>query len=166
VSPVTVPSEAADERLRLPTELLARSGFLLIQLGAWFKACALRELTEAGFSQYDYRVLAVLGEQPRETQATIADTLGLDRSQLVGILDGLEERGLISRQRDAKDRRRHLVGLTPEGRGSLGRLRATINGLEEEMFAPLDTNSREQLHAMLLRLANYHLPQCQGPITH
>jgi len=159
-----VQPELADERLRLPTELLARSGFLLIQLGGWFKAHALRELTEAGFSQYHYSVLAVLGEQPRKTQATIADTLSLDRSQLVGILDALEERGLVSRQRDAKDRRRHLVSLTPDGRRTLGRLRATINRLEDELLAPLDAQRREQLHDLLLRLANYHDPRCgQGP---
>jgi MarR family transcriptional regulator, lower aerobic nicotinate degradation pathway regulator len=160
VSRVTVQPQVADDRLLLPTELLARSGFLLIQLGGWFKARAVRELTEAGFSQYHYSVLAVLAEQPRGTQATIADTLGLDRSQLVGILDALEERGLISRQRDAKDRRRHLVSLTADGRRTIGRLRATINRLEEELFAPLDPDSREQLHRMLLRLANYHDPRC------
>jgi MarR family transcriptional regulator, lower aerobic nicotinate degradation pathway regulator len=152
--------EISDDRLRLPTELLARSGFLLLQLGTWFKARALRELAEAGFNQYDYRVLAVLGEQPRETQATIADTLGLDRSQLVGILDALEERGLVSRQRDAKDRRRHLVSLTTDGRRTLGRLRATINRLEDELFAPLDEPTRDTLHRLLLRLANYHDPRC------
>jgi DNA-binding MarR family transcriptional regulator len=166
VSRVTVRPEVTDERLRLPTELLARSGFLLIQLGAWFKARALRELSEAGFSQYHYSVLAVLGEQSRETQATIADTLSLDRSQLVGILDALEERGLVSRQRDAKDRRRHMVSLTVEGRRTLGRLRATINRLEEELFTPLDLDSREQLHGLLLRLAYYHDPRCaQGPVS-
>lgn len=148
----------------LPPELLARSGFLLVRLGMQFKARAVEKLSEDGFSQYHYSVLALLGEQPRETQAEIADTLGLDRSQLVRILDSLEDRRLIVRLRDSADRRRHVVSLTPNGQRQLRRLRATFDKLEDELFAPLDPASRETLHALLLRLADYHDPGCaMGP---
>ncbi|HKA25987.1 MAG TPA: MarR family transcriptional regulator, partial [Gaiellaceae bacterium] len=97
---------------RLAKELLANTAFLLAKLGYGFKAKAIAGVEQEGFSLYDYSVLAVLGEQPRETQATIADALQLDRSQLVGILDSLEERGYVERQRDPSDRRRHIVSLT------------------------------------------------------
>ncbi len=119
----------AEERgrpLRLPDELLAKSGFLMVRLGMAFKMRAIQELEAAGFSQYHYSVLAMLGEQPRKTQSSVADALGVDPSQLVGILDGLEERGLIARQRDPDDRRRHVVSLTTAGRRQLLRLRATF----------------------------------------
>jgi DNA-binding MarR family transcriptional regulator len=149
--------------VRLPQELVARSGFLLVRLGMGFKTRALEQLAQAGFSQYHYSVLALLDEQPQETQAQLADTLGLDRSQLVRILDGLEDRGLIARHRDKADRRRHTVSVTAAGRRQLHRLRAMIDQLEEDLLGPLDTAERQSLHALLLQLANVHDPTCAGP---
>jgi DNA-binding MarR family transcriptional regulator len=145
---------------RVAKELVASSGFLLARLGLAFKAKALARIEEEGFDAHHYSVLAILAEGTRETQATIADALALDPRRLGAPLHAREERGLIARQRDPHDRRRHVVSITPAGKRQLQRLRAIAKQLEDEFFTPLDAEDREAFHHMLLQLASAHDPRC------
>jgi DNA-binding MarR family transcriptional regulator len=140
----------------LPRELAESQVFLLGRLGYELKRHAIEELEAAGFSFYDYSVLALAAEGACTAQSSMADLLRLDRSQLVGLLDGLEERGLIERRRDPSDRRRHLINITTTGASELTRLRAIVKQIEDEFLAPLDAESREQLYELTVRLACFH----------
>jgi DNA-binding MarR family transcriptional regulator len=145
--------------VRPPRELVESTAFLLKRLGWAIKDRTFEAFEEAGESPYHYSILAVLEESARETQATIADALGYDRSWLVGLLDELEADGSIERRRDPADRRRHLVSLKPAGKKKLVRLRAISQRVEEEFFAGLEPAQRESLHALLRELAAHHDPR-------
>ena len=147
---------------RFPEELVGSAAFLLKRLGFKAKEQALRAYEETGLNPYHHAVLVALAEDEHETQGSIADALGYDRGQLVGLLDELEERGLVERRRDPKDRRRQIVSMTAEGKKVLGQLRAVSQRLEDEFLAPLDPAEQQRLHALLLRLAEHHLPHCSG----
>jgi DNA-binding MarR family transcriptional regulator len=146
---------------RLPQELVSSVLFLLKRLGVAAKEQALDAYEESGLHPYHHAILAVLDEGSRETQGAIANALGYDKAQLAGLLDELEEAGLVERRRDPDDRRRQLVRMTPAGRKALERLRRLSNRLEDEFLSSLSETDREQLHALLLRLGEQHLPNCR-----
>jgi len=156
-NPSAAPSKTTPE---LPDELVASTTFLLKRLGFAAKEQAFGAYEAAGLHPYHYAILLVLDEGSRETQGSIADALGYDKGQLVGLLDELEEQGLIHRKRDTQDRRRHLVSLTTVGRRALRRLRTLAQRLEDEFLEPLDEKERASLHRLLLRLAEKHEPRC------
>ena len=149
---------------RLPAELVASTSFLLKRLGFAAKERGMAAYEETGLHPYHFGVMVVLDEGSRETQGSIADALGYDRGQLVGLLDELEEHGLVERQRDPNDRRRHLVQMTAEGKRTLRRLRTLARELEDDFLEPLTDAERDKLHALLLKLAAKHEPRC-APYT-
>ncbi|HEY1636730.1 MAG TPA: MarR family transcriptional regulator [Acidimicrobiales bacterium] len=135
-----------------PQELLDSPVFLLGYLGSSVKALAFEAFERAGANLHDLGILALLEEGAKDTQAAIADALGLDRGQLVGVLDHLEDQGLIERHRDPKDRRRHMVSLTAAGRRRLEKLRSVLQQMEDEILESLDAKGRSTLHSLLLEL--------------
>ena len=145
--------------VRPPRELVSSPSFLLKRLGFEVKDRVHDGYEAAGASPFHFTVLAVLDEGARETQATIADALGYDRSYLVGLLDDLEKRELIERKRDPADRRRHIVKLTPAGKKTLAKLRALQASIDDDFFAPLSADERAELHTLLHRLAVHHDPR-------
>jgi MarR family transcriptional regulator, lower aerobic nicotinate degradation pathway regulator len=78
----------------------------------------------------------------------------VDPSKLVGILNDLEEEGLIVRRRDPDDRRRHIVELSKEGRSRLGAARRAKSAVEERLFVGLDAQQQKQLHGLLAQVAD------------
>jgi DNA-binding MarR family transcriptional regulator len=145
---------------RLPRQLLESTTFLLKRLGYAAKEQSMSAYEQVGLHPYHHAVLMALGEDSHETQGSIADALGYDRGQLVGLLDELENRALIERHRDPHDRRRHVVSLTADGKRMLGGLSTVARKNENAFLDPLTEEERETLHALLLKLAEKHEPRC------
>lgn len=146
---------------RVPAELISSPVFLLKRLGMKAKEESQVAYADAGVHPYHYSILATLAEGERETQGAIADALDFDRGQLVGLLDEMEEAGLVERRRDPDDRRRQVVVMTPVGRKMLTKVRTVAQQLDDDFLAPLTADQRKQLQKLLLALAVEHVPNCQ-----
>jgi DNA-binding MarR family transcriptional regulator len=95
-----------------------------------------------GISMWGYIVLTALAEQPVRTQAALAQAINADKSRIIGVLDDLQQRGLIKRRPDAADRRVHLLSLTPAGDRLRQSVQAAIRASEEEVLAALPAGDR------------------------
>lgn len=98
-------------------------------------------------------MLLLIEANPGVLQGQLAEAVGLDRSTMVGVVDSLEERGLIERRR-GKDRRTNGLWLTPDGRALALRLRKRIERHERRVATRLTTAERNQLLALLEKLSH------------
>ena len=73
--------------------------------------------------------------------------------RLVALIDELEDRGLVARDRDPDDRRNYAITLTDEGRRALAELAVVARDHELAITAALDDDERAQLIVLLRRLA-------------
>ena len=97
-------------------------------------------------------ILLIMDANPGVTQTRLAQAVGLDRSTLVGVLHGLEARGLVERRR-GEDRRTNGLHLTRAGRALIGGLKQRIRVHERRVAARLTPGERTQLLALLEKLA-------------
>jgi DNA-binding MarR family transcriptional regulator len=93
-------------------------------------------------------VLSLVAANPGSSQSALADRAGLNKSALVGIIDQLEQRGLIARDRSTTDRRRYGVTVTPDGEEATQSLFAAVNQEEK----PIRDALGERDMAVLLEL--------------
>lgn len=72
-------------------------------------------LAKLGLTYPQYLVMLVLWEQAPQSVGALGERLHLDSGTLTPLLKRMEQAGLVTRQRDAKDERRVLVGVTDHG---------------------------------------------------
>ena len=95
--------------------------------------------------------LTILREGGAMTQGALGEALRLDPTNLVGLLNELEEASLLERRRDPLDRRRHIVELSETGRAAIARAERELASVQDEVLAHLDEDERATLHSLLLR---------------
>ena len=122
---------------------------MIAPLARALMAAEMPVLREHEVSMWGYSVLCRLREEPVRTQAALAQSIGADKTRIIGVLDDLQEQGLIQREPDPADRRVRLVSLTDHGRRVQSSAQAAIQRREERLLARLPAADRRGfLHAL------------------
>lgn len=107
------------------------------------------ELAPYGVTPGQYGVLRCLWDENGQTAKQLADRLCLDGSTVTGILDRMEQKGLIKKQADPKDRRALKVQLTEVGIQLKEPLSKAIEEANRKALAHLDRDQAEALKRLL-----------------
>lgn len=97
-------------------------------------------------------VLMVLQTEGAVGQQWLTETLGVDKSVIVALLNDLERDGLAERRRDPADRRRHIVEISPRGTALVTELHRTMAAVQAELFRDLTPAEIATLSSALPRL--------------
>jgi DNA-binding MarR family transcriptional regulator len=99
--------------------LANRLGYLLKHVQQRLVLDAAPAMAPFGIDGRELAVLTVLAAGAPLSQQEAAGQLGVDRTTMVALVDALEARGLVGRQRSGADRRKNIVQLTAAGEDCL-----------------------------------------------
>src|SRR5215831_12368363 len=134
-------------------KLRGSTAFLLAQIGAHAATQFGERLKSLRLTRPHAGILRLIGLIPGLSQQELARRLAILPSQLVALLDELEERGFIERRQDATDRRTYALHLTTSGRNALEQIGRIAREHDDAVCAALDLHERQQLNALLGRIA-------------
>jgi DNA-binding MarR family transcriptional regulator len=118
---------------------------------------------EFGLSSIQAATLLLLDESKPRPMKNFCMLYRCDASNVTGIIDGLEKKGLVSRQSSPKDRRVKVIQLEAAGKKMQQALLVQLNTDRSFLFGPLTADEAEQFMRIIKKLATATVPgQCDA----
>jgi DNA-binding MarR family transcriptional regulator len=140
------------------------SGPLLEHLARRMRSESESEIERFGLRARHVIALTLLRDFGQRAQADLAEVLRIDPTNVVGLLNELEDAGLVERRRSAEDRRRHTVALTAEGGRRLTKIEDVLIAVEKRVLSALDPQQQAALYALLQR-ATAGAAECSAKLS-
>lgn len=135
-----------------PESFLDDLSFVVNKVGERINRRIERVTLPHGLAVRQYGLLLLLHAEGPQAQITLSVRVGLDRTSVMRTVDLLEAHGLVRRDPDPNDRRKHSVALTTAGADLLTRTLAEVRQAEREVTAALSEQEQAQLLSLLRRL--------------
>lgn len=102
-----------------------------------------------------YSIMAIIDANPGARQGVVGAALGIKRSNIVSLVNELEDRGLATRSPHDSDMRSYALHLTAEGKDLLHRLNELVQNHEQRLREALGEDDRKTLIELLGRLQQF-----------
>lgn len=139
-----------------PSHLRALPSWLLNQASLPAQRLVSEKLNTLGAHRSHYSLLASLDEFGPASQAALTRRSGIDRSDMVALINHLAAEELVRRAPDPEDRRRNVITITPAGRRHLRQLERLLAVAQDELLTPLTSPEREELVRLLTQIVEHH----------
>jgi DNA-binding MarR family transcriptional regulator len=132
----------------------ASPAFLLAQVGAHAAARFAERLGPLGLTPAHVGSLRVIAASGGVSQQDVAERLGMFPSRFVALVDELQDRGLVRRLENPRDRRVYLLEVTPQAKEVLNAVGRVAREHQDALLAALNQKERDLLASILLRVAD------------
>src|SRR5262245_47977730 len=132
----------------------ASPAFLLAQIGAHAAARFAERLDPLGVTPAHAGSLRVIAASGGSSQQEVAERLGMAPSRLVALVDELQDRGLVQRLDNPRDRRIYFLQITPQGSEVLQSIGRVARDHQDSLLSSLSAEERGVLSSLLLRVAD------------
>ena len=139
-------------------DVLTSAGYLLLKAGHYLGIELDAAFGTLGLTGREFLVLSFVRASDGLSQQELSERLGLDPTIVVGLIDGLQARRLVSRRKDPADRRRNLLALTAGGRRVHDKAVDAARSAEDAFLRPLGAAERRELRAALRAVMSPRLP--------
>jgi DNA-binding MarR family transcriptional regulator len=109
---------------------------------------------KAGITTTQWQALGVLYHKPGLTHSELVDHMGIEPPSVTSLVNGMERKGWIKRERSDVDARVKRLHLTQRGRRLIESLRKATEPVERRMVAALTDNERDFLKSLLRTLVD------------
>lgn len=113
-----------------------------------------RIFSHYGITEQQWRILRILWQEDGISQNDIAQRSLLPKQSLVGIIDRLQDLGLLVRKQSATDRRKSAIFLTAKAREIEAEITPQVNKIYRELEKQLSPQQWSELRKMLTHIAN------------
>jgi DNA-binding MarR family transcriptional regulator len=138
-------------------DMMQSTGYLLYKAGMLAQRGLDEALAAAELTYREFLVLAFTASDEL-SQQDVSRRLSIDPTLIVAAVDALEERGLVERTRDPRDRRRYVLVVTGAGKAALGTAAKAARRVDEQFLAGLGDAKAGELNKLLREALAPHLP--------
>lgn len=128
------------------------AGYVMKRAYIVVHAAAQSALSELDLRILSFSVLSMVADNPGITASELAALLQMERSNLVGLIDELEDRGLLSRRRQTSDRRRYALTATEKGVALSKKAFLAVDRAEKAILDVLDDEEQATLMRLLRKV--------------
>ena len=111
----------------------------------------IRTLADWNIRPAEYSALTLIASNEFVTQADLVDALNIKRPNMVGLIDGLERRGLVERAVYEQDRRNHVLSITAKGEALLADVDQLVREMDRRITLCWTEKERAQVIELLQR---------------
>lgn len=135
-------------------ERYLKSVRLLAECMQSFERCSGEHVRQHGLTHPQFDIIATLGNTAGMSYKELGEKTLITKGTLTGVIERLEQKGLVERQRSDCDKRSFFVRLTADGEAMFHTVFPKVIGMGKQLFADYSEDDYAALEKNLARLKN------------